>query len=48
VHRGDDLLGVGALQVDAGRAEVGVAELALNDVERYAFSSELDSVAWRS
>jgi hypothetical protein len=43
VHGGDDLLGVDALQVDAGRAEVGVPELAL-DFERHAFAGELDGV----
>ena len=32
VDGGDDLFGVDALQVDRGRAEVGVAELALDDV----------------
>jgi len=30
VHGGDDLFGVDALQVDAGRAEVGLTQLALN------------------
>src|SRR4051812_46250099 len=44
MHGGDDLLGVDALQVDAGRAEVGVPELALDDVERHAFAGELDGV----
>jgi hypothetical protein len=32
------------LQVDAGRAEVGVPELALDDVERNALAGELDGV----
>ena len=32
------------LQVDRGRAEVGVAELALDDVERHALAGELDRV----
>jgi hypothetical protein len=31
-HRGDDLLRIDPLQVDRGRAEVGVPELALDDV----------------
>jgi len=38
----DDLVGVDALEVDGGHAEVAVAELALDDVERHAFVSELD------
>jgi hypothetical protein len=41
---GDDLFGVDALQVDADRAEVRVAELALDHVERHALASELDGV----
>ena len=41
---GDDFFGVDALEVDAGGAEVGVSELALDHVERYAFSGELDGV----
>ena len=41
VDGGDDLLGVDALEVDRGRAEVGVAELALDDVQRHALSGEL-------
>jgi hypothetical protein len=44
VDGGDDLFGVDALQVDAGGAEVGVAELALDDVERHAFAGEFDGV----
>jgi hypothetical protein len=32
VDGGDDFLGVDALQVDRGGAEVGVAELTLDDV----------------
>jgi hypothetical protein len=44
VHGGDDLFGVDALQVDAGGAEVGVPELALDDVERHAFTSQLDGM----
>src|SRR6266511_3789648 len=42
---GDDLLGIDALQVDARRAEVGVAELALDDVERNAFARELERMS---
>src|SRR4051794_22131345 len=42
VDGGDDLLGIDPLQVDRGRAEVGVAELALDDVERNALASELE------
>jgi hypothetical protein len=44
VHGGDDLVGVDALQANRGRGEVGVAELALDDVERHAFAGELDGV----
>src|SRR4051794_907827 len=40
----DDLVGVDALQVDRGDAEVAVAEFALDDVERHAFVSEFDAV----
>src|SRR3954468_15036140 len=40
----NDLVGVNALQVDRGHAEVAVAELALDDVERDAFVGELDGV----
>jgi hypothetical protein len=40
VDGGDDLLAVVA---DRGRAEIGVAELALDHVERDAFASELDA-----
>jgi hypothetical protein len=32
------------LEVDAGGAEVGVPELALNDVERHALAGELERV----
>jgi hypothetical protein len=42
VHRSDDLLGVDSLQIDRGRAEIGVAELALDDVERDALAGELE------
>jgi hypothetical protein len=34
--------GVDPLQVDRGRAEIGVPELALDDVERYALTGELE------
>jgi hypothetical protein len=44
VHRGDNLLDVDALQVDARGAEVGVSELALDDVQRDALACELDGV----
>src|SRR4051794_10471465 len=37
----DDLLGVDALQVDRGHAEVAVPELALDDVQRYALAKQL-------
>ena len=37
----DDLLDIDPLQVDACRAEIGVTELALDDVHRYALSGEL-------
>src|SRR5215204_7824417 len=36
--------GVDALQVDGGCAEVGVAELALDDVQGHAFVGELEGV----
>ena len=38
------LLGIDALEVDGGRAEVGVPELALNDVQRHALARELERV----
>jgi hypothetical protein len=41
---GDDLLGIDALEVDRGRAEVGVTELALDDVERDALPCQLERV----
>jgi hypothetical protein len=44
VHGGDDLFGVDAPQVDAGGAEVGVPELALDDIERHAFTGALDGM----
>src|SRR5215204_689657 len=50
-HRGaagvdgvDDLGVVDALEVDRGDAEVGVAELALDDDQRYALARHLDGV----
>jgi hypothetical protein len=44
VDGGDDLFGVDALQVDRGCAEVRVAELALDHVERHALAGELDGM----
>ena len=44
MHGRDDLLGIDPLQVDAGRAEVRVPELALDDVQRHALTSELEGV----
>jgi hypothetical protein len=44
VDGGDDLVGVDALQVDRGRAEIGVAELALDHVERHALARERDGM----
>jgi hypothetical protein len=40
----DDLGVVDALEVDRGDAEVAVAQLPLDDDERYAFASHLDGV----
>jgi hypothetical protein len=40
----DDLLGVDPLRVDAGRAEVRVAQLPLDDVQRHALTRELEGV----
>ena len=40
----DDLAAVDALQVDAGDAEVGVPELALDHDERHTFVRHLDRV----
>src|SRR5918993_675847 len=40
----DDLGVVDALEIDRRDAEVAVAELALDDDERYAFASHLDGV----
>jgi hypothetical protein len=44
VDRVDDLARVDPLQVGTGRAEVGMPELALDDVHRNALSGQLDSV----
>jgi hypothetical protein len=44
VHGRDDLVDVDSLQVDACRAEVGMAELALDDVQRNTLAGELDGV----
>jgi hypothetical protein len=43
-NRIDDLARIDALQIGRGRAQVGVAELALDDVDRDAFAGELDRV----
>jgi hypothetical protein len=40
VHGGDDLLGVDPSEVDRCGAEVGVPELALDDVQRHALELE--------
>src|SRR5262249_24564846 len=48
VHGGDDLLDVDPLQVDARGTEVGMAELALDDVQRDALAGELAREAARS
>ena len=44
MDRVDDFSVVDALKVDGGDAEVGVPELALDDVQRDAFTSHLDSM----
>jgi hypothetical protein len=44
MHGGDDLLGIDPPQVDAGRAEVGVSQLALDDVQQHALTRELNGV----
>ena len=44
VNRFDDLLGVDALEVDGGHAEVAVPELALDDVQRHALAQQLERV----
>ncbi len=41
----DDLVAVDALEVDAGDAQVGMAELALDDDRRDAFVRHLDGVS---
>jgi hypothetical protein len=43
-HGRGDLLGVDPLQGNRGRTELGVAELALDDVQRNALASELERV----
>jgi hypothetical protein len=45
---GDDLLGIDPLQVDRRRAEVGVPELPLDDVERAPSRASSSACAWRS
>jgi hypothetical protein len=40
----DDLLGGNALEVDGSRAEVGVTELPLDDVQRHALAGEFERV----
>jgi hypothetical protein len=47
-HGRDGLLGVDPLQVDRGGAEIGMAELALDDVERDASRASSSACAWRS
>ncbi len=44
VDGGDDLLGIDALEVDRCRSQVCMAELALDDVQRYALPRELKGV----
>jgi hypothetical protein len=44
MHRADHLGVVDSLQVDGGDSEVGVAELALDHVERHALARHLDGV----
>ncbi len=41
---GDDFTAVDALEIDAGDAEVGVPELALDNDERDAFIGHFDRV----
>ena len=43
-HGRDDLLGIDPLQIDRRGAEVGVAELALDDVEPDALTGKLERV----
>jgi hypothetical protein len=45
VHRHDDLLGIDPLQIDAGRTEVRVPQLPLDDVQRHALTRERVRVA---
>jgi hypothetical protein len=40
----DDFAAIDALEVDRGDPEVGVSELALDDVERNAFAGHLDGM----
>ena len=44
MHGVDDFAVVDALQVHGRDTEVGVAELALNDVERYPLAGHLDGM----
>jgi len=44
VDRLDDLAGVDSLQVDGGNAEVGVAQLALDHIQRHALARHLHRV----
>jgi hypothetical protein len=44
VDGGDDLGLVDSLQIDRGDAEIGMTQLALDDVERDALVGELDGV----
>jgi hypothetical protein len=47
-RRGDDLLGIDPLQVDRGRAEVGVTELTLDHVQWRPSRASSTACAWRS
>jgi hypothetical protein len=44
MHRGDDLLGIDSVEGDGGGAQVGVAELPLDDVQRHALAGEFERV----
>ena len=44
VHGLDDLVGVDALQIDRGHAEVAVPESALDDVQRHALARQFERV----
>ena len=44
MNRADDLAAIDTLEIDAGDAEVGVSELALNRDERDALVGHLDRV----